>query len=268
MAGTSWPTLAAGARARASDVEAKFNWLEGNIVPMLGGSQTDAAYDLGTSAARWRSGYFSTRVNTPSIGLSDTSFISFDATGTITANKPMKMTNGVAVNEFSSDGTLAGDSNLAVPTEKAIKAYVDERTGAGTLTTGNLSTALPRSIYSLTSASFANLQVSGPHEYLITLSGEIVGVTGSSGTCAVLIWADYGQTTTAEITLAGSIQRYIQEGFANTSTYRIHFCKTFETTGELSTSGSAKISLKVAHISGGGSGASISAFQLVAHRAF
>jgi len=29
------------------------------------------------------------------------------------------------VNEFSTDGTLAGDSDLAVPTEKAVKTYVD-----------------------------------------------------------------------------------------------------------------------------------------------
>lgn len=32
---------------------------------------------------------------------------------------------GVSVNEFSSDGTLVGDSDKAVPTEKAIKQYVD-----------------------------------------------------------------------------------------------------------------------------------------------
>lgn len=33
--------------------------------------------------------------------------------------------SGVTVNEFSSDGTLAGDSNTAVPTESAVKTYVD-----------------------------------------------------------------------------------------------------------------------------------------------
>jgi hypothetical protein len=129
MAGTSWPALVAGARARAADVELKFDWIEGNLVPMTGGSQTDAAYDLGTTAARWRSSYFSTRVNTPAIGLSDASFLSFDATGTITANKPMKMTNGAAIDEFSIDGTLAGNSDLAVPTEKAVKTYVDANGG-------------------------------------------------------------------------------------------------------------------------------------------
>jgi len=33
--------------------------------------------------------------------------------------------NGTSINEFSTDGTLAGDSDDAVPTEKAVKAYVD-----------------------------------------------------------------------------------------------------------------------------------------------
>lgn len=34
---------------------------------------------------------------------------------------------GTSVNEFSIDGTLAGDSDLAVPTEKAVKTYVDNK---------------------------------------------------------------------------------------------------------------------------------------------
>lgn len=53
MAGSSWPTLTAGARARASDVEAKLDWLEGHLLPMNSGTTTDAIYDLGTSTARW-----------------------------------------------------------------------------------------------------------------------------------------------------------------------------------------------------------------------
>jgi len=33
---------------------------------------------------------------------------------------------GVAINEFSADGTLSGNSDTAVPTEKAVKTYVDQ----------------------------------------------------------------------------------------------------------------------------------------------
>ena len=36
---------------------------------------------------------------------------------------------GTGINEFSIDGTLAGDSDSAVPTEKAVKAYVDSVSG-------------------------------------------------------------------------------------------------------------------------------------------
>ena len=53
MAGTSWPALTAGLRARASDVESKFDWLEGSLAPMSGGSTTNAVHDLGTTTAKW-----------------------------------------------------------------------------------------------------------------------------------------------------------------------------------------------------------------------
>ncbi len=39
---------------------------------------------------------------------------------------------GATISEFSTDGTLSGDSDTAVPTEKAIKTYVDNATLAGT----------------------------------------------------------------------------------------------------------------------------------------
>ena len=35
------------------------------------------------------------------------------------------LTTGASINEFSTDGTLAGDSDIAVPTEQAVKTYVD-----------------------------------------------------------------------------------------------------------------------------------------------
>lgn len=43
---------------------------------------------------------------------------------TATANS-ITLSAGVTVNEFSSDGTLAGNSVVAVPTESAVKTYVD-----------------------------------------------------------------------------------------------------------------------------------------------
>jgi hypothetical protein len=39
----------------------------------------------------------------------------------------LKLKTGVAVNQFSSDRTLGGNSDLTVPTEKAVKAYIDSQ---------------------------------------------------------------------------------------------------------------------------------------------
>ena len=44
---------------------------------------------------------------------------------TIANDGKISLTSGASVNEFSEDGTLTGNSNFAVPTERAIKTYVD-----------------------------------------------------------------------------------------------------------------------------------------------
>ncbi len=54
------------------------------------------------------------------LGVSGTA--TFDATNGITLQNN--------VNEFSTDGTLAGNSNTALPTEQAVKTYVDTEVGA------------------------------------------------------------------------------------------------------------------------------------------
>lgn len=47
-------------------------------------------------------------------------------------------TAGTTINEFSTDGTLAGDSDDAVPTEKAVKTYVDTELGDYVLKDGSV----------------------------------------------------------------------------------------------------------------------------------
>ena len=42
-------------------------------------------------------------------------------------NGYLKLQSGVAVNEFTNDGTLSGNSDLAIPTEKAVKTYADTK---------------------------------------------------------------------------------------------------------------------------------------------
>jgi len=45
----------------------------------------------------------------------------------------LSLASGTAINEFSTDDTFAGDSDDAVPSEQAVKAYVDSKCGTGTL---------------------------------------------------------------------------------------------------------------------------------------
>jgi hypothetical protein len=50
------------------------------------------------------------------------------AIGSVTPNSAVFTTlevGGVQIDEFSTDGTLSGDSDTALPTEKAVKTYVD-----------------------------------------------------------------------------------------------------------------------------------------------
>jgi len=44
----------------------------------------------------------------------------------------LSLTSGVSVNEFSSDTALSGNSDTAVPTEKAVKTYIDSISGLST----------------------------------------------------------------------------------------------------------------------------------------
>jgi hypothetical protein len=58
--------------------------------------------------------------------LSDRITLNIDnATEVTLTTSGMALKTGPSVNEFSTDGTLAGDSDTAIPTEKAVKTYVD-----------------------------------------------------------------------------------------------------------------------------------------------
>ena len=74
----TWPDLVAGKKAKASEVEAKFDYLEGTLWPMSGGEATDSAYDLGLSTAYWRAGWVKS--------LNPTSTANGVAIGQLTAN--------------------------------------------------------------------------------------------------------------------------------------------------------------------------------------
>lgn len=53
---------------------------------------------------------------------------------------------GANVNEFSIDGTLAGNSDLAVPTEKAVKTYADNYSGYAAGAPAKWATSAPTTV--------------------------------------------------------------------------------------------------------------------------
>jgi len=58
---------------------------------------------------------------------------STDPDATLDVNGSMILQNGSAINEFSTDGTLEDNGDDAVPTEKAVKTYVDNQISAGSV---------------------------------------------------------------------------------------------------------------------------------------
>ena len=65
--------------------------------------------------------------------------------------KSLAFALGARVNEFSTDGTLSGDSDEAVPTEKAVKTYADALSGSivtvsGTFDAGDLDGSMNKTV--------------------------------------------------------------------------------------------------------------------------
>ena len=66
--------------------------------------------------------------------------------GTVSNLTGLSMSAGASITEFSTDTALSGNSNTAVPTEAAVKSYVDNNTLSSTgiakfSTTGNITAA-------------------------------------------------------------------------------------------------------------------------------
>jgi hypothetical protein len=85
----------------------------------------------------------------------------------------LKLQMGVGVNQFSNDGTLVGNSDLSVPTEKAVKAYVNSQ-----INQVNQALSAKAALAGTSSQDFQanNLTVSGS----LTTAGNI-GINGNVG---------------------------------------------------------------------------------------
>lgn len=97
--------------------------VKGHIIP-----DTDDTHDIGSATYKIRDLYLGSN----SLHIGDTGTIGITAdvmtvAGATGGFKAVAFTgnSGVAIDEFSTDGTMADNSDTAVPTEKAVKTYVD-----------------------------------------------------------------------------------------------------------------------------------------------
>ena len=83
---------------------------------------------------------------------------------TLASNGDLTLPNGTNVNEFSTDNTLAGDSDNAVPTEKAVKTYVDTEVAGGG--GGDLTLI---SVTSVSASNSGNIPIANDKQYIVTI---------------------------------------------------------------------------------------------------
>ncbi len=89
---------------------------------------------------------------------------------------------GVAINEFSSDGNLSGNSNSAVPTERAVRTYVNNNAGAGHTGSGTVN-YIPR----WTSST-------GLGNSILYQNSNQIGIGTDAPTSKLVVYGNNGQT--------------------------------------------------------------------------
>lgn len=88
--------------------------------------------------------------------------LTINTTGDVNIPISLNLSTGSAVNEFSIDGTLTGNSNSAVPTEQAVKTYVDSKilsTKSGVISSGSFA-GNPKTASVVFGTAFANANYS------------------------------------------------------------------------------------------------------------
>ncbi|WP_298553605.1 hypothetical protein [uncultured Algibacter sp.] len=84
-------------------------------------------YAISSGDTRWlTNGNDIENINTGNVGIDRA------PTSKLDVNGDLRLENGTSVNEISTDATLGGNSNNAIPTERAVKTYVDNATAATT----------------------------------------------------------------------------------------------------------------------------------------
>ena len=197
-------------------------------------SMTSQIQLAGSSATAGQStGYIHFRVKDTSYAITDVMRLYY---GNITLYKPLIFNAypSVSINEFSTDGTLAGNSDTAIPTEKAVKTYCDGlgvHTRLHTMTsTSDHSAGNWKLFYSDGSGHVQELTNGTSGQYLTSNGATsapswgdlVVSASGSAhSTLSELDYASSGHTgfasTTDLTTTSGSLVSYIDQQIATVS---------------------------------------------------
>lgn len=122
------------------------------------------------------------------VGFTYEDWLNFDfSASNISLGKSIKLPNGTSIDEFSIDGTLSGNSDTAIPTEKAVKTYVDNSSSS----TINVTTTA------------VGITISDSNDIVeVISSGEIVLLHAAS--TAAKKRYDIKNTSTGTITVSGT----------------------------------------------------------------
>ena len=153
-----------------------------------------------------------------------TMFSSPTFTGTATVAN-MVFNIGSTVNEFSSDSTLVDDSNSAVPTESAVKGYVDNKFSGAVQLTGSYSNPSWITGLSVSQGGTGSNNAAGALDNLLP-SGEIAGYILKTSGPGTYFWAaETGastiigtQITTSRVTYTATSNQTL---FTGVGTYTI-----------------------------------------------
>lgn len=146
--------------------------------------------------------------------------------GKVKIEGDLTLDTGATADEISTDGTLAGDSDTAVPTEKAVKTYVDANAGGASYKTGNFTrdTSLATGTQAVTGLGFQptaviffSLQISTREASWgfddgtspLTLADDQL----SSGTYEIVFRSIYLEETSGSANYEGLVQSFDSDGF-------------------------------------------------------
>lgn len=162
MSGTNWHSFSTGQLGRADQVNENFDWLEGHIVPMNGGTKQNILYSLGGSGQTWRSIHIGTALV---IGASQT-VASVDNVTMEVSSGAFRLKNGGIRGSTANSGGSAREiaqGTVSTPDLRTNAVYSPTLSASGSGAAGTTITAVALTVENnpILVCGFVNMQVSG-----------------------------------------------------------------------------------------------------------